>query len=892
MSREPLSLDQQAEAARAELELAVHSGESACVELMLENYPELIQNEELVLELIYLEYVLREEAGQRTIPDEYQQRFPQFAARIAKLFEFEKLLDPGWQAPETLGESPGTLMTPAIDDALNHDHGLRDHRSRDHRSGDHGTRETLAQIGDYDCLSVIGRGGMGLVYLAVHRTLRRTAAIKVVSLLNGFDDKSTERFLNEARICGRLNHPQIVQIYDSGIHEGIPFFIMEYMPGGSLQDALQDGPLEPAVAAQVVRMLAQAVSFAHGLSIVHRDLKPGNVLITSARGEGGIQLRPESLRVDLKISDFGLAKCLTEPGTQTRTGTPVGTPAYMAPEQVGSASPVDARCDVYALGAMLYHLLVGKPPFQAATVIETLQLVQTQSPIAVRTLQPSVPRDLETICLKCLQKEPQQRYSSVDELSEDLQRFIERRPIKARPTSLLEQSWRWAKRKPMAALAMVSVLIAAVLTTALWLRAESYRQAADQASLASQEATQQTLVALRKLTSTVVLKKFAEQDQLSSQDRAYLQEIATLYEQLALLPLVGTDSHRIRGEGHYWSGVVYLRLADSKTAVEHFKAAIKILSSIEESAKSEELFLMINDSMEMMVEGLEIDNRIDEAIAATQARIDRCQDPPKYVSSDARANSQRSIVAGYCQLGHLYDLVGDVDHALANWRKAHALTEKCLLSTPQDFKLLSFQAEALRSMSSVETDPQLQLSLSSQAIEVARVLANGYPDVPNVNRQLAWSLFDRADLLKNANQLEEALVLTDEAIKIAQAMVDRQPLMDEYRGPLAVYLGLRCQLLNMLGRFPEARDGLMRSIELLRRNLETSPQAAMVHMQLARSWVQLVRAQYGCQATNDVIEQTRRSAEESLEELREVLQASGADLAKYNHLKRELDRLQ
>ncbi len=298
-----------------------------------------------------------------------------------------------------------------------------------------------------------------------------------------------------------------------------------------------------------------------------------------------------------------------------------------------------------------------------------------------------------------------------------------------------------------------------------------------------------------------MLKKFAEQDELSAQDRLYLQEIATLYEQLALLPLVGTDSHRIRGEGHYWSGVVYLRLADSKTAVEHFRAAIKMLSSIEKSAKSEELFLMINDSMELMVEGLEIDNRIDEAIAATQQRIDRCQDPPKYVSSNARANSQRSIIAGYCQLGHLYDLVGDVDHALTNWRNAHALIEKSLRSTPQDFKLLSFQAETLRSMSSVETDPELQLSLSSQAIEVARALANDYSDVPNVNRQLAWTLFDRADLLKNANQLEEALVLTDEAIAITQAMVDRQPLMDEYRGPFSSLSGPAMSVAEYVGPF-------------------------------------------------------------------------------------------
>ncbi len=231
----------------------------------------------------------------------------------------------------------------------------------------------------------------------------------------------SKRFVNEARICGKLNHPQIVQIYESGIHEGIPFFAMEYMPGGSLQDILIDGPLEPRVAANVVRALTQAVAFAHSRAIVHRDLKPGNVLLAPAAGGLGIQLRPEMTAVELKISDFGLAKCLVEPGTQTRTGAPVGTPAYMAPEQIGSAQSVDGRCDVYSLGAMIYHLLVGKPPFQAATIIETLQLVQLEPPMPVRSMQPSVPRDLETICLKCLQKEPERRYASADALADDLQ---------------------------------------------------------------------------------------------------------------------------------------------------------------------------------------------------------------------------------------------------------------------------------------------------------------------------------------------------------------------------------------------------------------------------------------------------------------------------------------
>ncbi len=872
MSRQPLTPKQQADAARAELEAAVQQGQSASVELVLGRYPELLPDEELVLELIYLEFVLRQEAGQNPTPDDYRQRFPQFEPRITRLFEFEKLLEPSWNSPETLDEQPGSLVTPAIDEF----------------HGD-GTQQRLARIGDHDCLSIIGRGGMGLVYRAVHRTLRRTVAIKVVSLFHCTDESSAERFLNEARICGRLNHPHIVQIYDSGVHDGIPYFVMEYMPGGSLQDVLQDGPVAPKVAAHVVRTLAHAVAFAHSLSIVHRDLKPGNVLITSASSEEGIQLRPDSPRVGLKIADFGLAKCLTEPWSQTRTGTPVGTPAYMAPEQIGSARAVDARCDVYALGAMLYHLLVGKPPFQAATVIETLQLVQLESPLSLRTLQSSVPRDLETICLKCLEKEPQQRYGSVEELNADLQRFLEGRPIAARPVGLLEQAWRWAKRKPAAAAVMAAVLIATVLTTALWLRAESYRRAADRANAASQVAKQQTLAALRQLTSTVVLKKFAQQEQLSDQDRLYLQEIAALYEQLAQLPLSGTAADQIRGEGHYWSGVVYLRLADSKTAVKHFESAIEVLTSIEDTAKSEVVDRMINDSMELLVEGLEIENKIQKAIGWTKKLIGRCRNPPKHASNGYRDNCQRSIISALRQLGHLCDLEGDVAEAMNSWQQARTLTESALLTAPQDFKLLSALAGSLRSMASLETDARMQMSLGNQAIEVARNLSAAYPDMPDCNRQLAWTLFDQAVLLKAASQLEQALELTEEAIELAQAIVDHQPLLDEYRGPLAVYIGFQGQLLNSLGRFAEAEDALVRSIELLRRNLVTSPHAQMVHAQHARNWVQLLQARKGSQANSEVLDKTRSEANAALEELREVMQSSGVSLEKYHQLRRELE---
>jgi eukaryotic-like serine/threonine-protein kinase len=645
------------------------------------------------------------------------------------------------------------------------------------------------------------------------------------------------------------------------------------------------------VASQVVRALAHAVSFAHSRAIVHRDLKPGNVLLAPAAIGKGIRLRADAQPIELKISDFGLAKCLAEPGTQTRTGAPVGTPAYMAPEQIGSAQSVDGRCDVYSLGAMLFHLLVGKPPFQAATVIETLQLVQLEHPVSIRTLQPSVPRDLETICLKCLQKEPERRYATADDLADDLQGFLEYRPVVARPIGVAERSLRWAKRNPLATVLVFSVLLATVLTTALWLRAEYFRDSAVSATLASEESNRQTLVALRKLTEAVVLKKFAQQDQLSPQDREYLKEIAILYGQLAQLPQSSVTAEQIRGEGHYWSGVVYLRLADSPTAVQHLDAAIEVLSAIESKANSEDVFELINDSMELMVEGLENSNQIDDAISIAERRIARCHSPPEFLSSAMRHECERSLIAGYRQLGHLYDMRGASEEALINWQQARVMIEAALIASPTDLKLLTALSGTLRSIASVETDPELRISLGNRAIELGRRQAADYPEIPNCLRNLAWSLYDQAVLFKAQGQIETALELVQEAVEKAQELVDQQPLLDEFRGPLAVCLGLQGELLNSLGRHNEAQDCLRRSIELLKRNLQTSPDAQVVLSQFARSWIQLLRALYGNRADSELIEQTRASAKSALQDFREVLEASGASLEKLQLLQNELESL-
>jgi tetratricopeptide (TPR) repeat protein len=296
----------------------------------------------------------------------------------------------------------------------------------------------------YQMLEVLGRGGMGVVYKALQVRLNRVVAIKT---LQGACASRAElaRFWTEAEAVARLRHPNVVQIYEVAEHEGRPFLALEYVEGGSLERRLSGAPQPPRHAAEMVRVLSLAVHAAHQCGIVHRDLKPSNVLVAGGQDE------PLD-RCTLKITDFGLAKRLDVDSQQTQTGDVMGTPSYMAPEQAGGEiSRIGPRSDVYALGAMLYELITGRPPFRAATRWETVLQVRSEEPVAPRRLQPRTPRDLETICLKCLEKEPQRRYASAAGLAEDLQRFCAGETIHARPAGAIEKGLKWARRRPAAA---------------------------------------------------------------------------------------------------------------------------------------------------------------------------------------------------------------------------------------------------------------------------------------------------------------------------------------------------------------------------------------------------------------------------------------------------------
>ena len=310
----------------------------------------------------------------------------------------------------------------------------------------------LPGVAGYLVLDELGRGGMGVVYRAHHIALDRPVALKMVLAGGHATADQLQRFRDEAQAVAKLTDPRIVQIHDVGTHRGLPYFSLEYVDGGSLAARIGGKPQTPRAAAEAVETLAGAVMVAHRAKIIHRDLKPANILRTK---DGA-----------LKITDFGLAKRLEGDSKQTRDGSIMGTPSYMAPEQARGDTPhIGPAADQYALGSILYEMLTGRPPFQGASPLDTLEQVRTQEPVPPTRLQPKVPRDLETICLKCLQKEVEKRYEDCQALADDLHRYLHGEPIKARPISTAERSVRWCRRNPLlAGLAAAVVLLMAMVT--------------------------------------------------------------------------------------------------------------------------------------------------------------------------------------------------------------------------------------------------------------------------------------------------------------------------------------------------------------------------------------------------------------------------------------------
>ncbi len=394
----------------------------------------------LLEELLRVELELRRRDGEKPGREDYAARFPHHNALVEALLGEE--LD-GSAIGMRLHDLP-TIAPDATNDQADH--------------GDEpepGTR--VRYFGDYEITREIARGGMGVVFQATQMSLNRPVALKMILAGQLADDTDVKRFHTEAESAASLDHPGIVPIYEVGQYEGQHYFSMGFIAGQSLAQRLNEGPLAAPEAASLLVKVAEAIAYAHRRGVIHRDLKPANILIDADRNP--------------RVTDFGLAKKVQGDSNLTGSGQIMGTPSFMPPEQAGGkGGDVGPAADVYALGATLYCMVTGRPPFQAATAMETVLQVLSDEPVAPRRLNASIPRDLETICLKCLEKEPGKRYAGATELGEDLRRFLAGEPILARPVTRLERAVKWVKRRPAIAslMGLVALVAAFGLGGVLW----------------------------------------------------------------------------------------------------------------------------------------------------------------------------------------------------------------------------------------------------------------------------------------------------------------------------------------------------------------------------------------------------------------------------------------
>jgi tetratricopeptide (TPR) repeat protein len=496
---------------------------------------------------------------------------------------------------------------------------------------------------------------MGMVYRARHLRLNRLVALKMISGGGQAAPEMVARFQIEAEALASLDHPHIVQIYEVGKHGPQPYFSLELVEGGSLDRKLADGPLPPREAAQLLETLARAVHAAHLRGIVHRDLKPANVMLTPAG--------------DPKITDFGLAKRLEGHSGQTHTGSVVGTPSYMAPEQAaGDPRAVGPPADIYALGAILYECLTGRPPFRGQSSLETLLQVRNAEPAPPTRLRPQVPRDLETICLKCLHKEPARRYPTAEALAEDLRRFRALEPIRARPAGAGERLVKWMRRRPAAA-GLVGVSAAAALSLValgLW----SYtglRAAAERAEARSRLAR----AVVDDMYTKVAEEWLADEPHKDPLQEEFLEKARGLYEDFARESRDDAAVRRETALAHFRLGQIHRTLNEHRAAEEAYGRAIAVQEQLRtqfphEPRYRQDLANSYNWRGELLRESgrppQEVEADYRHALALQEELSAECPEEPAYRKELARSRYNLGILA--MDIGRSADARDEFDKAV------------------------------------------------------------------------------------------------------------------------------------------------------------------------------------------------------------------------------------
>jgi tetratricopeptide (TPR) repeat protein len=638
----------------------------------------------------------------------------------------------------------------------------------------------LPAVPGYEILGVLGQGGMGMVYQARQLSLKRTVALKTLLAGAHAGPSLFARFRAEAEAVARLQHPNIVQIYEVGQHEGCPYFALEYVEGGSLAQRLRAVPPPPRQAAQWLLALARAIHYAHERGILHRDLKPANVLVAT---DG-----------TLKITDFGLAKQLTGAGEKTRTGEIFGTPSYMAPEQAGGVTKsIGPAVDVYALGAVLYEMLTGRPPFLSDSAYGIVKQVLTEEPVRPRRLQPRVPPDLETICLHCLNKEPRKRYASALALEQDLQRFLAGEPIRARPAGLAERLLKWAERRPALAALLIVSTVALLLVlggiTYLNVRLASFNQ---RLQVEIREKDRQRELAEKNLEVAV---------------NAVGNLLRTSEDHLKYLPQTREVRRNLLEAGHQ----LYQDILDRAGRGPQLEGLRGLVS------------LNLGSILSSLGRQKEADEAYGRALSVYQDLMARSPDEPEFRLQMAYLQRQRGIRLA----------PEKAEEAEAALRKSCEFYEKLARDYPE---ILSYQYEWSRSLYffSDLLDHAGKRSESEstwrQAVEIAKRLVQQAPNDSDYRSQLASVLHGLGSyLLGQQKRLDEAQQDFEEAIRHQRLALQSRPSNYLYRQELANHYESLAWVLVIVGNqalaaqtaeelaklFPGSAQGCYRAAKLL-----------------------------------------------------------------------------
>lgn len=725
-----------------------------------------------------------------------------------------------------------------------------------------------ASFGDYLLLEPIAKGGMGIVYKARQQKLNRIVAIKMILAGRFADRTDVERFYAEAAAAAALSHPNIVAIHEIGEVGGQHFFSMDYIEGRSLAALVRENPLTPQRAAEYVKTIAETMQFAHDRGIVHRDLKPSNILLD-------LQERP-------LITDFGLAKQVSNQSQLTMSGAIIGTPSYMPPEQAaGDAALVGPCSDIYSTGAILYELLTGKPPFRAATPFETVRQVIETDPLSPRLVNPNVPKDLETICLKCLQKEPTKRYESSQALAAELHRYLKGEPIQARPISRAERFWRLCQRFPIAAAAIstaiVSLLIGATFSTvgfiqtsrALVAERNSFREQMNAVNDLFTVVSEDTLLnqpgmqPLRKdllQRALAYYERFLEeragdptvQDELASANfRAGLiteaidstDKALPFFEtaqrlQQARLTAEPHNALRLEALGNTLNalGAAYTKQRQYQEAERDFAAALKIRQQLVALSPhtSECQRLLANTHMNIgnsEHQHGQTDSARKQFLTAQQLRQEALQQDPQ------NQRLRRDLGKGAYNLGTLEVQVGDLTAAEQNFQAAITEFTQLTREDPENLenqKLLTLSERLLGDVQGV-TSASAAKATYAQALARLETLAWENPFVPAYQHDRATVLMNLGYLESEQAQSIAALAAFQQARDLLLPLTQRFKTTPGYQRDLGATLralGLELQATNEIEK---ARAALTQSVTVLRGLVALHPQDAEFAAQLEES---------------------------------------------------------